>query len=221
MVEALVRWEKEGGMESPEDILSIAEYYGHIVKIDICVLEKVCRDYQRLQEMGIDYISINLSTRTVIQKNMVESFAEIIDAYAIPYSAFSFEITETAIIENETRTMANIAKLKKLGAKVSLDDFCTGYSSLNQLSDLNVDGIKINRSFISGVGFDEKMEATISGLVQVCEDFDLSIIAEGVETKEQQDYLIEMGCDYLQGYFFSEPMMLEELQGYLQEDVAI
>ncbi len=114
MVEALVRWEKEGGMESPEDILSIAEYYGHIVKIDICVLEKVCRDYQRLQEMGIDYISINLSTRTVIQKNMVESFAEIIDAYAIPYSAFSFEITETAIIENETRTMANIAKLKSL-----------------------------------------------------------------------------------------------------------
>lgn len=210
-LEALIRWRRKGTLIPPLDFLGVAEYYDHIQAIDLHVLSLVCSDFKKLNKLGIRYISINLSARTIIQPEIVKAIQEIVSKHDIPFSALNFEITETAIIENYDITTDNINALRQLGAKVCLDDFCTGFSSLNHLGTLTVDAVKIDRSFVEGIGHDRKKEAIIKNLVNLGVDIDIDIIAEGVEVDQQIKFLNIIECQNLQGFYFGKPMPLEKI----------
>ncbi len=210
-LEALIRWRRKGTLIPPLDFLGVAEYYDHIQAIDLHVLSLVCSDFKKLSTLGIRYISINLSARTIIQPEIVKAIQAIISKHDIPFSALNFEITETAIIENYDITTDNINALRQLGAKVCLDDFCTGFSSLNHLGTLTVDAVKIDRTFVEGIGHDRKKEAIIKNLVNLGADIDIDIIAEGVEVDQQIKFLNVIECQNLQGFYFGKPMPLEKI----------
>ncbi len=210
-LEALIRWRRKGTLIPPLDFLGVAEYYDHIQAIDLHVLGLVCSDFKKLNTLGIRYISINLSARTIIQPEIVKTIQSIISKHDIPFSALNFEITETAIIENYDITTDNINALRQLGAKVCLDDFCTGFSSLNHLGTLTVDAVKIDRTFVEGIGHDRKKEAIIKNLVNLGMDIDIDIIAEGVEVDQQIEFLKVIECQNLQGFYFGKPMPLEKI----------
>jgi polar amino acid transport system substrate-binding protein len=211
-VEALVRWNHHGKLVYPDVFLNIVEFYGYTNKLDLYVLEQACKDYPSLAEMNIEKISVNLSAKTIINETIVEEINAVVEKYTIPPEVISFEITETAIINNELLTMKNISLLRKKGYQVSLDDFCTGYSSLNQLSYMDVDTLKIDKSFIDGINTDYKKEAIVNSIVRIGEDIGIAIVAEGIETKDQEKYLKEINCENFQGYLYSKPVPIEKLK---------
>jgi EAL domain-containing protein (putative c-di-GMP-specific phosphodiesterase class I) len=117
-----------------------------------------------------------------------------------------FEITEQVVIENQTITINKLQKIRNLGIEISIDDFGTGYSSLTYLKDLPIDQLKIDRSFVVNIAKEYRNRAIIESIVHLCKGLSLSVIAEGAETKEEVDYLLRLGCEYIQGFYFSKPL---------------
>lgn len=209
--EALVRWHRSEGVVSPASFIPVAEKYGLIMEMDLYVLRRVCENYKSFRNYGYSNVSINLSAKTIIKPDLIEKVRKSIEEFEISPGFLTFEITETAIIKNECKTFENVSGLRELGCKISLDDFGTGYSSLNHLRNLLVNALKIDKSFIDGIGNNPHDESVVKGVLTIANDLGIETIAEGVEQKEQVEFLAACKCDKVQGYYYGKPMKLEDV----------
>ncbi|TFB24295.1 phosphodiesterase [Filobacillus milosensis] len=215
-VEALSRWfHPEQGMISPGVFIPIAEETGLIFSMTDYVIKKACEDYVSWKKAGINIpsFSVNISAKQFAKREFVTEVLDIIDAYQIPKGVFEIEITESITMDIENN-LGKLNQLREAGIKISIDDFGTGYSSLKYMRDLPVDFVKIDRSFINMIGFNEgkNMVDFIVDLAKLCE---VEIIGEGVETQAQMNYLRSIGCRIGQGFYFSKPIPAKEIEQLL------
>lgn len=212
--EALIRWKsKDGKFISPSYFIPIAEKSGLIEQIDRLVFRKVCSDIKEWKENNIHVypISINLSRSNLYRVDLIESMQQYLQEFGVEASLLEIEITETTTISDIEFIANKISQIKNLGMKVSMDDFGVGDSSLSNLSTLPIDTIKLDKSFIADIDDNTKNKNIIKGIVYLAKSLNLNIVAEGVETKAQCDYLKYLGCDIIQGYYYARPMDKESL----------
>jgi len=205
--EALIRWSNDNEMVSPKFFIPIAEKYGLISKIDYFVLNKVCDDLKIFNSTDEKFsrVSVNLSSRTVMDPELLEKIQSILKEKEVSSEQIIFEITETALLQNEGVALAKINQLREVGFLISLDDFGTGFSSLNHLKRFPIDSLKIDKSFIDGIGTNEKDEEVVKAILNLANALSINSIAEGVEQKDQVNFLLENDCKYIQGYYYSKP----------------
>jgi len=208
-VEALLRWNHpDWGLVSPSEFIPIAEETGLIVPIGEWVLREACLQHKRWQSMGLPSVtvSVNFSVQQLLQQNILQSIDQIIEETGVSPDRLEIEITESSFISNENAVTELLLELRKRKIKVSLDDFGTGYSSLYLLKRLALDTIKIDRSFIEELMTDRRNKSIIECIIQLAGELEMQVVAEGVETKEQFNYLREQRCDEIQGFYFSRPV---------------
>ncbi len=207
--EALLRWKHPvRGMIMPGIFIPLAEETGLIQPIGEWVLLNICKQIKAWQEQGLSVVPIaaNLSARQFRKDDLVETVQRILQETALPPHLLELELTESMIMRDPQSAVSTMQHLNILGVSLSLDDFGTGYSSLNYLRRFPVDCLKIDRSFISDVANDSSAAAVTTSIIAIAHSLGLQAVAEGVETKEQLDFLRECGCDSYQGYFFSTPL---------------
>ncbi len=209
-VEALVRWQHpERGLVAPGEFLDVAEEVGLTTQIDAWVLREACRQGQAWLSAGefptSGTISVNLSAKAFAQESLVQHVLGVLQQTGFPAANLRLEITEGAAIEDAVRARAVLADLRARGVRISLDDFGTGYSSLSYLQSLPLDTLKIDRSFVAGIGTDEDKGEIVKLIVGLARTLGLEIVAEGTETAAQVEYLRLLGCEFGQGYFFAKP----------------
>lgn len=218
-VEALVRWEDSIlGTVSPEELIPIAEETGLINEIGQFMLEKSCEQAAIWEQKGIPIkVSFNSSIREFRDKNMVKTIRKVLEKYNCSPQLIQIEFTEKFALEAEAEKaiVQQIQKLQKDGIVFALDDFGTGYASLRYLQMLPIGILKIDKSFISSMTQQEKLEKLVQGLVQFGQSLNLQVVAEGVETAEQFELLKRVGCDAIQGYYISSPISAEEVEKLL------
>lgn len=214
--EALVRWEHNGKMIPPSEFVPLFEKNKFILKLDVYVFEQVCNDMKKWKEKyGKEpIISVNVSRDHFLDEHFLEKYMIIASKYGINTNKIDLEITESATVEAGIDIIEIMNKMKKLGFLISIDDFGTGYSSLSTLQDMPADILKIDKSFVDRIGKNGKN--MVDYILTMAKELKLTTIAEGVETKEQKDYLLEKGCDIIQGYYYAKPMPEEEFERYLE-----
>ncbi len=212
--EALVRWRTDDGCTMPNSFISILEADGCVTSLDFYVLEQVCRLLSELLKENIEpvKVSVNFSKRHLANNKLVEEIVEVIDRYKLPHKYIEVELTEGEDFHNNKVMKSVVDDLGNLGIKTSIDDFGTGYSSLAMLRTLAIDVLKIDRSFIPQPPIDTHCRSylMLQGVVALAKSLGLTIVAEGVETKEQLEVIENMGCDMIQGYIFDKPLPEEE-----------
>ncbi|MEC5160736.1 MULTISPECIES: putative bifunctional diguanylate cyclase/phosphodiesterase [unclassified Janthinobacterium] len=216
-VEALVRWQHpERGNVFPDDFIPFAEQSGFIRVLTRWVLEKSAALCQQLAAEGVHLkVSVNLSTRDLLDQNLPVKFAEILARYRLQPSSFCLEITESAIMDDPVRAQLTLERLHAMGVDLSIDDFGTGYSSLAYLKRLPVDELKIDKSFVLNMEHDEGDTKIVRSTIDLGHNMGLRVVAEGIESEAVWRLLAEMGCDQGQGYFMSRPMPGEQLLAWL------
>lgn len=202
--EVLVRWSKEGKMVQPVHFIPLFERNGFIEQLDYYILEKACQFIGKHPETP--KISVNFSGVTIVQDDLEKRIFGMLEQYGVKPSQIDMEITETAFVEKIERSLEKIETLRAKGITISMDDFGAGISSLNRLKNIPLDIIKIDREFIVDSLENQKGAEIIKNVIRMAKDLQLEIVAEGIETKEQGDYLRNLGCDVGQGYFFSRPV---------------
>lgn len=218
--EALVRWlHPIKGIIPPNDFIPVFEKNGFIVKLDYYVWDMACRLIKQWIDRGLDPhpISVNVSRVNLFNPDIINVFCNLTEHYGIPKSMLKLEITESAYIENSFIIHNVVSELRSKGFIIMMDDFGSGYSSLNMLKDIEVDVLKIDMKFLLSTSNSNKKRSMdiITSVVQMAKKLSLPTIAEGVETNEQVDFLTEVGCDYAQGYFFSKPIPVSEYEKLL------
>jgi len=219
--EALVRIvNKTKGLISPDRFIPLAEELGLIGEIDEWVFEEACSRYVIWRDKGLDLtrLSINLSALQLRNDSVFDVYIEIIERYNIKPEDIQLEITENTLIENEHTALKILQSFKEYGVSIALDDFGTGYSSLNCISLYPIDTIKIDRSFVKDAVDNPKHKAIIEGIVLIASSLDLNIIAEGVETEAQYEFIKQLGCHEIQGYYFNKPCSEEDAEKLLEEN---
>jgi diguanylate cyclase (GGDEF)-like protein len=218
--EALVRWESPGvGLLPPARFLTVAEEFGLIIDIDKLVLETACRQARVWLDAGFEHFSIavNVSAPRMQRPDFVESVRATLAGWDIAPECIELELTENMTTENVERMIATMQALKAIGVRLSLDDFGTGYSSLNYLRRFPVDTLKIDRSFVHDIASDAGAANICRSVITIGHELGMRVLAEGVETAEQADYLQRNGCDAYQGYWFGRPVPVEEAERLLRE----
>jgi diguanylate cyclase (GGDEF)-like protein/PAS domain S-box-containing protein len=218
--EALVRWQHPiRGIVNPEKFIPIAEETGLIVPIDQWVFQMVCQQLAKWQKQFPNFVlkmSINLSAQDLSQSNLLAEIDRVLAVTKISGAAITLEITESMLIENISKTIRLLRQLKERQIQISIDDFGTGYSSLNYLHRLPADNLKIDRSFVGQMQQGNRNYQVVSTIIALSNQLGLAVVAEGIETKQQLQWLRELGCEFGQGYLFSEPMnckMVETILG--------
>jgi EAL domain-containing protein (putative c-di-GMP-specific phosphodiesterase class I) len=214
--EALLRWQPtDGPMIFPDKFIPLLEETGMIVPVGEWVLEEVCRQVKRWREGGMifKHASINVSLRQFHRPDIVDRILAIIEKTAIDPSGICLELTESIMMDNFTENLEKLKKLRAAGLAISIDDFGTGYSSLQYLRQMHIDELKIDRSFIMSLSENATLVNTILGMAH---NLGLRVVAEGVETEEQRDYLTAHHCEILQGYLLSRPLPLEQFEIFIQ-----
>lgn len=220
--EALIRWNsKEFGFVYPDEFIPLSEKNGFVVELDFFILEEVCAAMRRWIDSGKKpvVVSVNQSRLHLNYDDYIWRLREIVDKYEIPYEYIELELTESVFIENADKLLAIMHKLHEIGFKLSLDDFGSGYSSLNMLKDIPVDVVKIDREFFNGTVNSSKGRAIISTVVDLAKNLDMEVISEGVETVEQVDFLAEINCAMVQGYYFAKPMPMSTFEEMWEKDL--
>ena len=213
--EALLRWENyDLGVIPPNTFIPIAEICGFIEPISNWVIRKVCNQIKIWNSKNYYPIrvAINLSRREIGKIDIFDRITTIINEYDIDFKRIEFEVTESALLENVSYAFKNIEKFRSAGFMVSIDDFGTGYSSLSNLKDMLFDKLKIDRSFTKYILIDKGDEAIIKATIALAKSLNLKVIAEGVETQEQLEFLANHGCDEMQGYLYSKPLKAEQFE---------
>lgn len=217
--EALVRWKHpEKGMIAPADFIPIYERNGIIGKLDQYMWRQVCKLLRRWIDEGLepDPISVNVSRVNLYNPHLVEILKNLITEYQIPASLLNLELTESAFMEDQDLIMSTMSKLHKLGFKIMMDDFGSGFSSLNILKDMELDYLKIDMKFLDSQGFNGRGEKVLTSVIRMAKWLQLPAIVEGVETLEQVDFLKCIGCEYAQGFYFAKPMPVFEYEKYVR-----
>jgi EAL domain-containing protein (putative c-di-GMP-specific phosphodiesterase class I) len=222
-VEALVRWRNpERGLLSPLTFIPLAEATGLIEALGEWVLEEACRQLTVWRAEGIKAVSVavNLSAYQLRSPTLVARVAAIMLKHSIEEGELELEITESAAMDNPEMAIGQLSALRRLGIKLAIDDFGTGYSSLAYLKLLPIQTLKVDRTFVKDIETDENDAAICAATIALAHNLGLEVVAEGVETKVQREFLAEHECDYLQGYLFSKPLPAAEatafLMGYVQ-----
>ncbi len=224
-MEALVRWRRESGeLIPPMDFIPLAEETGLIAPLGRFVLETACARTAVLNAaMGLSLkVSVNLSARQFAEKNLPDTVAAILRRTGLPPSSLEVEVTETMLMENIATAATMLGELAEMGVTASIDDFGTGYSSLYYLKKLPLAAIKIDRSFIRDIPRDPSDLAITTTIISMCRGLSLAVVAEGVETQEQYNFLLGLRCDECQGYLISRPLPDAEFERFLRQssDVA-
>lgn len=212
-VEALVRWAPPNGpMISPAEFIPIAEESGLIVELGFWILKKACEDIAVIQSNSAIpvTVSVNLSIRQLISNDITSVVKSIVDDSNIDPSLLNLEITESMVMDNPEEKIARLNELRKLGLSISVDDFGTGYSSLTYIKRLPISALKIDRAFIEYIGNDAQGETIVRTIISMADNLNLKVVAEGVETREQLQFLALNNCPVIQGFYFSKPLPLTQ-----------
>ncbi|MGN0907665.1 MAG: EAL domain-containing protein, partial [Bullifex sp.] len=216
--EALVRWiHPEWGFMSPGEFIPLFEKNGFITKLDLWVCEKVCSLMRKWQDAGLDPVpvSVNISRRDIFQADIVSKLTEITSVWGIEPELLHIEITESAYSDQPQAIVSAVEKLKDRGFIIEMDDFGSGYSSLNMLNELRIDILKLDMKFIQNEMKKSAGRSILRFVMNLAHWMGLSVVAEGVETAEQVKRLRLISCDYVQGYFFSRPLPSDEFEALL------
>jgi diguanylate cyclase (GGDEF)-like protein/PAS domain S-box-containing protein len=218
-VEALLRWTgKNGAPVSPQDFIPIAEQSGLILGIGQFVLEQSCKQMREWMERGLllDHISVNVSPRQFGDEAFVRNVQRTLRDTGLPAKHLILELTESVVVENVEEARIKMEALNALGVRISMDDFGTGYSSLSYLSELPFYELKIDQRFVRNLFNDRKNAVIATAIIAMAESLHLKVLAEGVENKDQLDFLREHNCCMFQGYYFSKPLFAEDLETMLE-----
>lgn len=213
--EALARWiHKEDGFVSPAQFIPYFEMNGRITELDICIWQQACKKLKEWKEKGRDdiHISVNISAKDLYALDIYEHYSSLVKEYGISAGNLKLEITESAIINDLKQHILLVEKLQAAGFEVEMDDFGSAYSSFNMLKDICVDVLKIDMKFLGDTGNKERSHAILKSIVNLAKELNMKIIAEGVETEEQLNFLKSVGCDIYQGYYFSKPMSIADFE---------
>jgi diguanylate cyclase (GGDEF)-like protein len=219
-LEALLRWNSsEMGLVSPAEFVPLAEETGLILPLGEWVLSTAVQQAKSWRDKGFDLtIAVNLSARQLQQPGLAETVLAIVDSSGLEPQHLNLEITESSVIQNAEPAIATLKQLRDKGIQVSIDDFGTGYSSLSYLKTLPIDVIKIDRSFVKELPGNADDAALTVAIISLGHNLRMKVVAEGVETEEQRQFLEQVRCDEYQGYFFSRPLPAAEMEALLQND---
>ncbi|MFT7879744.1 MAG: EAL domain-containing protein [Sulfurimonas sp.] len=223
-VEALLRWKHaKYDMISPMKFIPIAEDSGFILQLNNWVFKEACRNFQEWKAQGIHlkHISINISGTQFNQENVVAKFQTMIKEIGIKAKEIELEITEHYIMEDIRKSKSIFEQLRKIGFKIAIDDFGTGYSSMSYLKKLPIDTIKIDKSFIDEIPDNTSDVAITKAILTLAKSLKYKVVAEGIESYEQEQFLMDQACDIGQGYLFSEPMRNEEFIRFMKNRYSI
>lgn len=220
--EALIRWQHpKHGFISPADFIPIAEETGLILSIDHWVLNIACRQLAAWKAQFSHFlpikVSINLSAQDLRKSNLIEEIDYILDTSGLPGEALTLEITESILVEDITKTISLLTQLKEKNIQISIDDFGTGYSSLNYLHRLPADYLKIDQSFVGQMQAHNRNYQVVNTIITLSNQLGLTVVAEGIETPQQLQWLRQMECEFGQGYLFSKPLPTHELEKILMQ----
>lgn len=212
--EALVRWETEKGViHSPASFIKILEDNGLIHELDKFIWEQAVQLLQKWQLLGIDHhISVNVSTRDFYLIPLYETFTSLVTKYGIPPQKLKLEITETALVHDLKRHKQIITDLQKFGFTIEMDDFGSGYSSLTILKNISINILKIDMMFLSKTKHKERSKKILESVIKMAQKLGIKIIVEGVEDKEQAEFLRNLNCDFFQGYLYSKPITVANFE---------
>jgi diguanylate cyclase (GGDEF)-like protein len=221
-VEALLRWDNPSLGSTPTQFIPVAEETGLIVPIGRWVMKTACAQNVAWQRQGLPPVcmAVNLSLRQLLDDKLLEDIkAALVDSGMAP-NLLELEITESMVMTNPTRLIALLTDIKKLGVRLAIDDFGTGYSSLAQIKNFPIDTLKVDRSFIRNLAQDSDDQAITEAIIAMGKTLSLTVVAEGVETQEQEDYLRDHVCDEMQGFYFSKPIAPDQFADLLRKHNA-
>lgn len=221
--EALVRWVKPSGVVvMPDQFIPLYENSGAILQFDFYMLELLCRQMQQWIDMGIapETISINQSRRHIHDSHYLKHFCAVVDRYHIPHGHIAFELTESAFVEDSDQMACLASALHEQGFLLSIDDFGAGYASLNMLGRIKADILKIDRSLIAGYGSNPRSGVILRKVVEMAHETHMTVVCEGVETRQQCTFLQQLGCDLAQGFYFYRPMPAGQFERQILRGVA-
>jgi diguanylate cyclase (GGDEF)-like protein len=223
-VEALMRWNHpERGWISPAEFIPVAEETGMIVPMGRWVLQEACRQISRWRDTALSDIrvSVNMSSQQMYSDDLLLLVKENLTAARIRASSLELEITESLLMRDTESTVETLNELKALGIAISIDDFGTGYSSLSYLKRFPIDTLKIDKSFVQDLHIDNDDAAICAAILAMARRLDLNVVAEGVELNEQLQFLINHGCNQIQGYIFSKPLAAHDLEQFVNEKLGV
>ena len=212
--EALIRWNHNGTVVPPDKFIPVCESTGFIKRLDFFMLNQICKKLDEWIKKGIELvpISVNFSKQHFTHQEVAERICNIIDFWKIPHNLIEVEFTETSIAEMKEILKNTIDILKDKGIPVSIDDFGSGYSSLSLLQDLDFDVLKLDKSFIKTVVVNKRARTVIANVINMAKELNMSVIAEGVETKEELSILKKLKCNVIQGFIFDKPLSVEDFE---------
>ncbi len=217
-LEALLRWQSpKRGRVSPADFIPVAEESGHIIPLGYWILNEVCLTLKSWRDKGLTLVpvSVNVSARQFQQPDFHKRVAEVLKRHDIDASLIEIELTEGLVMEDTDAAQRELAQLKAIGLRISIDDFGTGYSCLSYLQRFPIDVLKIDKSFVQEIGSSHGGECIIDAIISLAKSLRLETVAEGVETPEQLQHLVDHGCHVMQGYLFGKPMDLQLVEPLL------
>ncbi|SFH91965.1 diguanylate cyclase/phosphodiesterase [Pseudomonas guineae] len=219
-VEALLRWQHpQHGLVPPDLFIPLAEQNGTIIPIGEWILDQTCRQLREWHDQGFNELrmAVNLSTVQLHHAELPRVVNNLMQVYRLPLRSLELEVTETGLMEDINTAAQHLLSLRRSGALIAIDDFGTGYSSLSYLKSLPLDKIKIDKSFVQDLLEDEDDATIVRAIIQLGKSLGMQVIAEGVETVEQEAYIIAQGCNEGQGYLYSKPLPARELTAYLKQ----
>lgn len=217
--EALLRWHiNKGEIVSPDIFIPLAEESGFIIELGRWVIEHVCEALAKLQKLNLDFpLTLNVSPKQIADAQLVDFIFTCMNKYHVPSKHIELEVTEGVLVDNHAKAQQLLQELRKLGLSVSIDDFGTGYSSLSYLKYLPIDHLKIDRSFIADLEKSADDQAIVLAVIAMAQRLKLGVIAEGVESQFQKDFLADANCTIAQGFLFSKPLPINEFIEYAQK----
>lgn len=222
--EALMRWQMaDGEWVSPNEFITLAEETGQILEVGAWLMKNLFQQMADWNQRGVQFgrISMNISAVQLARDSLAERLLGMMKEFAIPAQQLSIEITETTLMTNSDKVMDNLKQFKKAGISLSIDDFGTGYSSMSYLKAIDANQLKIDRSFIIGIGGEGSDDHIVRATVALAHSLNIKTVAEGVDSHEQLEFLKALSCDYIQGYLFSKPLTVEDFELFIVEKPSV